>query len=505
MISWLKGKKIAGWTSVVVETDGLYGVTVLVPDQFGGKPRVVKCAAMPGRQLNAETLAELSKKISVNGCPWTLSLGHKEYNILVIPEPSVQRTEFDQSVRWLISNMIDYPVEEASVAWMQIPTVELLPNRPANLYVLLAKNELIAGYEALFRKARISLQAIDVRETAQRNIAALAAKPGEGVGMLLIGKQGVQFTITFNGELYLDRFIQENLFASEFQDDDARMQSCERIALQIQRSLDFIGRTLAFIDVNRILMAPMPGNLNLGDSISKYLQVPVETFDLAAAFDFSAAPELARQENQALYFSALGGALRFMDKCQQIRLQGQKNNEINFTRSALAVLSLLILSLLGLWGVRQGDVMTAQKLEAASALQLQQANDRLRARTQQHGEDLDAEIAALKPQADAAQNLMAQAGQLGSPQGYARYFSLLASIPEDGLWLTNVSVDKAGKSVSISGHALRKESVMRYADRLNTHFASFGVQFTALELLPESVGKQGSPNDQLTAVAFKLY
>lgn len=503
MASFLGKKEDAGWTAVDAGEGGLYGVTVLAPRKPGDKPRVVKCGAIPGGQLDAESLIGLAKKISVNGCPWTLPLNHKAYNILVIPEPAVLPNELDQSVRWSIGTMIDYPTDEASMAWMQISTAKPLPNRLPHLYVVSAKNEIIAGYETLFRKAHIPLQAIDVRETAQRNIASLAEKPGEGVGMLLIGKRGVQFTITFNGVLYLDRFIEESLFVKDLHDADAKARACERIVLQVQRSLDLIGRTLAFIDINRILMGPMPGNLDLGNAISQHLQVPVEPLDLASIFDFSQTPELAQEENQVLYFTALGAALRFMSTSQQINLQAQKKSEFDPAKTALAALGLVLLSLLGLWGMGQGKVAAARQAEAASALQVQQANAKLQAH--QPEPDLAAKIAAIKPQAEAAQKMLAQTGDLGDQQGYARYFSSLASIAEDDLWLTNITVDKAGKAVRISGRALHKESVMRYAQRLNDLFAGDGVQFTALELSPESAGQQGNPNAQLTAVAFKLY
>ena len=505
MARWLGKKGEAGWTAVAVEADGLYGVTVLAPQKPGDKPRVVKCGAMPAGQLDVETLAGLAKKISFAGCPWTLSLNHKEYNILVIPEPAVQPGELDQSLRWSINTMVDYPVEEAGLAWMQIPTIKQLPNRTPHLYVVAVKNEIIARYNALFQRARIPLQALDVRETAQRNIAALAENPGEGLGLLLIGKQGVQFTTTFNGALYLDRFVEESLFADALQDAEAKGRACERIVLQLQRSLDFVGRTLPFIDINRILMAPMPGKLEHGDFISQHLQVPVEALDLASIFDFSQVPELAQEENQARYFSALGAALRFMGTSQQVNLQLRKENESKFTQVALAAMGLMLALMLGLWGVRLGETATARAAEATSARQLKEANARLQTLVQQSESNLDAEVAALKPRAEAAQRILAQAGSLGSQQGYARYFSSLATIDEDELWLTNVTVDKVGKSVHLGGRALHKESVIRYAQQLNALFADYGMQFTALELTPESAGKQGGSKPQLTAVAFKLY
>lgn len=309
---WLGGKGSSGWTAVDAGVDGLYGVSVLPPLGLGGRPQVIKCGAVPGGQIEANAVVKLSSQISAPGCAWTLSLARKAYTILVVPEPSVEPEEIDQSVRWSIGSMVDYPITEAHVAWMRIPTVKLLPNRPPHLYVVAARNDTISAYEAVFQKAHLPLQAIDVRETAQRNIAALAEKPSEGIGLLLIGQQGVQFTVTFNGELYLDRFVEESLFADALNDADARGRAWERVLLQVQRSLDFISRNLPFVDVGRILMAPMPSHLGLMDYIAQHLTVPVEKLDLASLFDFSKTPELAKEENQARYFFALGSALRFM-------------------------------------------------------------------------------------------------------------------------------------------------------------------------------------------------
>ncbi|MDO9449391.1 MAG: hypothetical protein Q7J21_02820 [Rugosibacter sp.] len=190
---------------------------------------------------------------------------------------------------------------------------------------------------------------------------------------------------------------------------------------------------------------------------------------------------------------------------QQINLLVARKRGDGSLRIALAALGLVLFLLLGFWGMRQGDVVAAQAAEAASALQLQHAQARLQAQILRPGAGLAAEIAVLTPQADAAQNLLTLADALGSTQGYARHFSLLTTLAEDGLWLTSVTVDKTGKSVRIGGHALRKESVMRYVQRLNTLFADDGVQFTALELSPVSVGKPEDTNAQLTAVAFNLY
>jgi MSHA biogenesis protein MshI len=237
-------------------------------------------------------------------------LGRKSYRILVAEEPAVRVTEMEQSLRWAVSTMIDYPIDDAVVSWMRIPTEKLMPNRPPHLYVVVARKDLVNGYRDLFKNAKLPLKAVDVRETAHRNIAALVARDGEGIGMLSVSLRGVQFTVTYQGELFLDRYVDETFFGAHV-DAAMRERASERLVLQVQRSLDFIGRTLPFIDVNRLILAPMPGEIGLRDRLAENISVPVEALDLNTVFDLSKVPELASIGAQANYFVALGGALRF--------------------------------------------------------------------------------------------------------------------------------------------------------------------------------------------------
>ncbi|NJD36056.1 MAG: hypothetical protein FIA96_14700 [Betaproteobacteria bacterium] len=314
MASWMHVKRESGWTAVGATADGLYGVTVLAPKLPTERPQVVRCGSVPGGLMNAESLAKLSRSISAPGCPWTVTLGRDAYKILVVAEPPVKADELDQSVRWAISTMIDYPVVDADVAWMKIPTQVSQPNRPPHLYVVATRHEHVVELSAAFKEARIPLQSIDIHETAHRNIAALVQRPGEGIALLALDKLGVQLTVTFQGELFLDRYVKETLFGSGI-DDAARERASERVVLQVQRSLDFVGRTLPFIDLNCVMLAPIPDNSGfLHKYFAENLPVPVEDIDLAALFDLSRVPELSRQENQSGYFVALGAALRFMNK-----------------------------------------------------------------------------------------------------------------------------------------------------------------------------------------------
>lgn len=299
-----------GWVSVDISEHHMCSVLVEPAKQMGQKPLVLGCANRLGKDFGAETLAELAAPFKGSTTPWVLLLDRKSYQILVVEEPAVRESEMEQSVSWAISSMIDFPVTDASIAWMKIPTEKLLPNRPPHVYAIVARKQVVEDHRELFRQARLPLQAVDVRETAHRNLSTLAARPGEGLAMLSVSVHGVQLTVTFEGELYLDRYIDDKFFGDQV-DDNMRERALERLVLQVQRSLDFIARTLPFIDINRLVLTPTPEEIGLRDRIAENIQIPVEVLDFSNHFDLSRVPELADPAQQSLYSVALGAALRF--------------------------------------------------------------------------------------------------------------------------------------------------------------------------------------------------
>ena len=295
------------WTALDAGADGvMVGVSV----RRGVRPQVLKCARSAPGSVGAEALAGLANQIGVVGWPWTTPLKRGDYKMLVVPEPPVLAAEIERSLRWTLGAMVDFPIDEANVAWMNIPTAEFQPNRPKHIYAIVARKSVLDEQAAMFHKAKLKLGAIDVRETAQRNIAALLEKAGEGLCLLSVGLSGVTITFTMGGELYLDRFIEQPLDELVAADEAGRQNIFERIALQLSRSVDFISRNFSFMPVGRIVLAPLPTPLGLLDYLAQNLPVPVELLDLANVFDLSRTPELKAPENQARYFVALGAALR---------------------------------------------------------------------------------------------------------------------------------------------------------------------------------------------------
>ena len=196
---------------------------------------------------------------------------------------------------------------------------------------------------------------------------------------------------------------------------------------------------------------------------------------------------------------------------QQINLLGQVQAAPALSAiRALSGLGIMLVAFLGYAVFAWFATARLAETEAQGKAQLAAEKAKLKMLEQKIAErpkldDIVAQIGALKAQAAESQQiltLLRDGG--GSSEGYSGYFTTLARVTEDGVWLSGVKIGNAGKTVSIAGHSLRQESVLRYAQRLNEKFSDYGVQFSGLELTPEAVKADGA-RPGLSAVAFKLY
>lgn len=197
---------------------------------------------------------------------------------------------------------------------------------------------------------------------------------------------------------------------------------------------------------------------------------------------------------------------------QQINLLIQEREQKSTLLPSLMGIGLVLIVLLFYWGLQHIETVKIQHAAEQSAQQLNAAKNNLQALQQKMASggkagDLDVEIAALKARSEAGQEILSllQKGELGSSEGYAGYLTKLVMISENDLWLTNVTISNAGKNMSIAGRALKSESVIHYAQRLNQQFSDYGVQFTSIEMTPEVFGKDDTASPPLSTVVFKLF
>jgi MSHA biogenesis protein MshI len=302
-----KTKKNDGWLSIAFQADGISaGCVRRGPD----KPVVQVCVFHPASQpLAAVALEQLGKDVQAANYHCATVLGGGEYQMLTVDAPNVPPDELKTAVRWRLKDMLDFHVDDATIDVLDIPVDKGGAPRGHSMFVVAARNSVIEQRQGLFGAARLGLSVIDIPEMAQRNISALMAPEGRGLGMLSFNGDGGLLTVTFNGELYLSRRIDVTLPQLLEPDSDKQHQCHDKITLELQRSLDHFDRQFHFITIAKLMLAPT-GAPGLHEYLAANLYMPVEALDLADVLDLSLVPHLQEVEQQQRFFMTLGAALR---------------------------------------------------------------------------------------------------------------------------------------------------------------------------------------------------
>jgi MSHA biogenesis protein MshI len=300
-------RKSEGWLALALLRDGVCAARVDVPAE--GKPVVKLCSfvAADAAQVPA-VLEKLGKELHANQYRCSVLLAGGEYQMITVEAPSVPAEEVKTAVRWKLKDMLDFPVDQATIDVLDLPLDKGAQGRHS-LFAVASRNSIIEARQNLFVDARVPLTAIDIPEMAQRNVSALVAPAGRGLAMLSFNADGGLLTVTYNGELYLSRRIDVNLEQLLDPDHERKNNCYDKITLELQRSLDNFDRQYNFINVVKLVLAPT-GARGLDEYLSSNLYTKVETMDLADVLDLAATPELADAAVQQRYFLALGAALR---------------------------------------------------------------------------------------------------------------------------------------------------------------------------------------------------
>jgi len=170
---------------------------------------------------------------------------------------------------------------------------------------------------------------------------------------------------------------------------------------------------------------------------------------------------------------------------QQLNLLPAEKLAISPGLLALLFLAAVICGVMALWGVNQFRLRAIEEKVAVAEADLRQTRAALQQRIDAKAALL-ARIEATRPLAAAAVELLKMTNELGNTTGFASQFTTLADATEDGLWLTRVDLAKS-KVTQVDGQSLNSDAVLRFTRNLNTLFASQNMQFTTVELTPQTL------------------
>lgn len=301
------------WSAIDLQ-GGVFGVNVQLPRQPGQKPVVLRHVSYAGQSADAPVLSQIARTLSSAKSNVVSLMGNRNYQVFMVDKPVVRPDEVESSLRLVLSPMLDYPTAEANLDWFDIPIRQTMGSRAPQVYAVVTKTELVNAQVALFAEAKINLKALDIRESAQRNISFLLETDQAATCLVFADTEGVRLTITFKGELYLVRFISETLLDVDEHEAAHLADAVDRLALEIQRSFEFIRRNYPAINIDALHVAPMSADIGLAEALQNRLLEQIRPLDLASIFELPSGSDLRKPQVQARYFHALGSALRIQTK-----------------------------------------------------------------------------------------------------------------------------------------------------------------------------------------------
>ena len=485
-----KTTRTAGWMAINFQEGGV--CVAHIQRSTTALPEVTLATSYTDAHPATTMLHKAAKEWHANRYACTTVLASGEYQVLPVEAPNVPAEEIKTAIRWRLKDMLDYPVDEATLDIMNTQQDKNSPAKNQPMYAVAARSKSIESCQSLFSQAKIDMRVIDIPEMAQRNIATLLQAEGRGVALLSFNAEGGLLTITFAGTLYLSRRIDVTLSQLTQPGVEQKNVCYEKITLELQRSLDYFDRQYNFITLPKLILAPLgDAGAGLQEYMAANLYIPVEILNLETVLDFSKVPELKKPEQQQRYFMALGAALRDEEQTSislyNPQLLKQKNH---FPAHAMMQsLGVILLGTLLFYGYGWYHI-TAMKKQAAQSTALHDSTQaqltQLIAESGSHtaSKILENEVVRLDAQLQARRQIleMIKKGDLGNTQGFSEYLRALSRQTTDGLWITHFQVSGAGDNMKISGRTLRPDQVPAFIHHLKQEKIMAGKTFETLEM-----------------------
>lgn len=308
IIPFLFRRRKPGWLAIIPQGGGVTLAHVVREPDSRPEVRLLDCFTVENGLHEALPRLRVARQLKSYVC--TTLMGEGEYTVSQLEAPPVPAEERRDALRWALKEMVSYPVESACIDVLDIPGAGLPPGRAASVLVVSAAEQAVRARVRAFEEARIPLDALDIPELAQRNVAALLEDENRGLAFLRIDENGMMLTLTFQGELVAVRRGEMNSGQLNGRDADQRARVQERLVLELQRSLDNFDRQYSQISISRVILASYPPIENLAGELGENLYVPLKEMDLSSVLDFPTVPELKNLQYQAQHLLAIGAALR---------------------------------------------------------------------------------------------------------------------------------------------------------------------------------------------------
>lgn len=303
----------SGSIGLWVQPDGVAMARVV---RQGGTPKVTSCEFRPV-PIGAEPAFVLRAMINALGpnpgsCNYVMA--PQEYQTLLVDTPDVTAAEMREAVRWKVHDLIDMPLNDATIDVFDIPEqINHGEDRPRSLCVVVSASDLIEQKVSLLTRCGCQLSAIDITEMALRNLSALQLQDKDGQVVLHMEEEYSLVVITKAATIYLTRRVSIgslNFKNALSRDDDGAETArlLEILSEELYRSLEYCESRFQGLAPSAIALTPAAYQISgLSEGMADASALPVNHLELESLLPGA---NKIPAERQSACLLAVGAALR---------------------------------------------------------------------------------------------------------------------------------------------------------------------------------------------------
>lgn len=246
----------------------------------------------------------------LQGVPCSYVLSPGEYSLNLVDEPTVPKEEIPKALRWLLKDMLSFPIEDAIIDTFELPFTRAKDNTKM-VYAAAMKKEILPKLVSFIEPSGLILKYIDIPELVLKNIVNLHPQEMKGCALLYLGPKHGKLILSRNQQLCIARSFE--LKSDELGKDPARdARILDALSLEIQRSYDYIGSIFRQNIPNVIILMPTLTDRNImQDSFKNSLGAEIYFLNLSELMTFE---NPLKDEEEAEGLLAIGGVLREWEK-----------------------------------------------------------------------------------------------------------------------------------------------------------------------------------------------
>jgi MSHA biogenesis protein MshI len=304
-----KKTQASGLRAAVAIADRELAVAVVCQSE-GTRPKLLQCArhTAPGSSADQLLLATM-RSSHLTQAGMSIVIGADDYQLLLVEAPAVESSELRAAIRWRLHELIDFPVDAATVDIFEI--LDTTQRRDAQtLRVVAAHTTPAHRHISAVGWQMQGFDVIDAPELCLRNLSGLLPQDAKGVALLMLRDKFGQLVLTRQGVLYLARKIELSDLSKYTLPDEGGIAdvNISRVALELKRSFKYYERHYDQSPIGDLVIGPNTERARaMSVALRGELGLRVNPFDCREYLDMAADVGLPLDW---LLLTTIGAALR---------------------------------------------------------------------------------------------------------------------------------------------------------------------------------------------------